>query len=1006
MSATFDPYHHWLGIPPHKQPPNHYVLLGLSLFEDDLDVIDSAFERQLAHVQRMAAGEHAADGERLAKELREAHFCLLNPAGKEPYDSGLKESLSRRTVSDRELPRDNSPADPNPALPPTATRPAPAVPKPQPSNRPIPLSAAGASPAANPAAPNRPIPVSATTPIPVPAGENRPSDLPAVGEKTQKPAGKPIWLDPTVLEVGKVILGGAVGLVLALFVLKYGFNSDPFGLFPQPKTVVEQKPTKKRRTSATDDRPSSTDPPRTTDNSLQPGKNSPSRTESNSKLPRDTSSPATDISQQPGPSFVTSRFAFGTRNRCGVIEKGTGQYWIARTAAQGMGIKVVHLRESAKSAEMLELTALSNSDERWRLRLDTCEAPDNSGKQSSSLPGRWLGTRTAAVKPETLAEALPESWALYGKSEFRPSTNELAVTDAHVVIPTKLPRNYLLKASVVRPQGSAGLVLGLRLQDMPIQLVIDDGSRRISGIEGIGGQTLAITTSTTNLLKKEIFQNETPTQIAILVEGATLRLAVDGKEQFRYVVKPGELTFPSNHDVAPYPEHLWLSTRAEIVLRDLTLTTRPAPDDDERTRLLAEAQDLPSQILLQGNSLAQWDDLGSHFLSAGQLTSRRQLGGGPLVSKQLYDNFELQLELRLSSGLDGGILFGLPQGINAPTSRPTNRPSTSIPSQVSFIHNSTGIALGGYFHTPAPQAVAAILPDDWNTLTMRVWGGRIETFVNGVKAVETHGIGPQDVFPGRIGIELTRGELSVRRMELRPLPPLSNAPSWLALRRAGSRTDSMADDAGPELSPEDAQKLAVALERMKHVFATHASQLRSAKSEMIKDFEKVVVITKNAKNAPLEMPERLREERDAFEKAGYIPFSELMRQPSADFYVRVMKANQALADSFDQQVRNWRKEDEATAELVSAEKLRRLRPTLIGKWSYSQDVIQLYSDGTAKRGSWNGRWALQGKFVGIEWREANGFPLGVDNCTLDILGRTIEIRLNGRQFATAMALLP
>jgi hypothetical protein len=28
--AGFDPYHVWLGIPPHEQPPNHYRLLGIA----------------------------------------------------------------------------------------------------------------------------------------------------------------------------------------------------------------------------------------------------------------------------------------------------------------------------------------------------------------------------------------------------------------------------------------------------------------------------------------------------------------------------------------------------------------------------------------------------------------------------------------------------------------------------------------------------------------------------------------------------------------------------------------------------------------------------------------------------------------------------------------------------------------------------------------------------------------------------------------------------------------
>ena len=41
MAEKFDPYYKWLGIPPQDQPPHHYRLLGIELFEPDRDVIDA-----------------------------------------------------------------------------------------------------------------------------------------------------------------------------------------------------------------------------------------------------------------------------------------------------------------------------------------------------------------------------------------------------------------------------------------------------------------------------------------------------------------------------------------------------------------------------------------------------------------------------------------------------------------------------------------------------------------------------------------------------------------------------------------------------------------------------------------------------------------------------------------------------------------------------------------------------------------------------------------------------
>lgn len=47
----FDPYHKWLGNPPMAQPPNHYRLRGIDLFEADPDVMGATANKQMAYVQ-------------------------------------------------------------------------------------------------------------------------------------------------------------------------------------------------------------------------------------------------------------------------------------------------------------------------------------------------------------------------------------------------------------------------------------------------------------------------------------------------------------------------------------------------------------------------------------------------------------------------------------------------------------------------------------------------------------------------------------------------------------------------------------------------------------------------------------------------------------------------------------------------------------------------------------------------------------------------------------------
>ena len=92
--SGFDPYHKWLGIPAKDQPPNHYRLLGLELFEPDSDVISSAADSRMGHIRSFQAGRHSALSQRILNELAAARLCLLNPERKAQYDAALRTELS------------------------------------------------------------------------------------------------------------------------------------------------------------------------------------------------------------------------------------------------------------------------------------------------------------------------------------------------------------------------------------------------------------------------------------------------------------------------------------------------------------------------------------------------------------------------------------------------------------------------------------------------------------------------------------------------------------------------------------------------------------------------------------------------------------------------------------------------------------------------------------------------------------------------------------------------
>src|ERR1700722_2801826 len=98
MSPTFDPYYKWLAIPPAEQPPNHYRLLALNLFETDADVIATAADQRMAHVRSFQSGQYVDASQRLLNELASARICLLRADKKAAYDAGLRAILAAQAA--------------------------------------------------------------------------------------------------------------------------------------------------------------------------------------------------------------------------------------------------------------------------------------------------------------------------------------------------------------------------------------------------------------------------------------------------------------------------------------------------------------------------------------------------------------------------------------------------------------------------------------------------------------------------------------------------------------------------------------------------------------------------------------------------------------------------------------------------------------------------------------------------------------------------------------------
>jgi len=132
-AAPFDPYYHWLGIPPDRQPANAYDLLGIRCFETDEGVIENAANRQMMYLRSLQGGARVAHSQRLLNEVAQAKLLLLDPA--------RKRELDRRLRGESETGTDANESS-------TGTRPARRGPGPPPPPRPAALSVLRTDPSA------------------------------------------------------------------------------------------------------------------------------------------------------------------------------------------------------------------------------------------------------------------------------------------------------------------------------------------------------------------------------------------------------------------------------------------------------------------------------------------------------------------------------------------------------------------------------------------------------------------------------------------------------------------------------------------------------------------------------------------------------------------------------------------------------------------------------------------------------------------------------------------
>lgn len=192
MSANFDPYHAWLGIPRGSRPLNHYQLLGLKPFTSEPPVIAEAVETQKAKVQPHTTGGAGEAARLVLVELDNARKVLLNAASRKAYDVQLRKQMG--------LPE---PAAAKPVAAPRPVTAATAAPRPATAAPATPVAGTPVAAMPQAVAPQKAMPVAGMPVAPVQA-------MPVAGYA--QPMATAMHVAPTAvmpMTAGAPVLGGA-----------------------------------------------------------------------------------------------------------------------------------------------------------------------------------------------------------------------------------------------------------------------------------------------------------------------------------------------------------------------------------------------------------------------------------------------------------------------------------------------------------------------------------------------------------------------------------------------------------------------------------------------------------------------------------------------------------------------------------------------------------------------------------------------------------------------------
>ena len=163
--------------------------------------------------------------------------------------------------------------------------------------------------------------------------------------------------------------------------------------------------------------------------------------------------------------------------------------------------------------------------------------------------------------------------------------------------------------------------------------------------------------------------------------------------------------------------------------------------------------------LLDGKDLNQWKTVGNANWRLQDGVLQAELGGGFLVTRQSYKDFQLKAEFWVDETANSGIFVRCSdlQGINA-----TNAYEVNIYDQRPDPSYGTGAIVNVAKVSPMPKAGG-----HWNSYDITFQGSHMVVFLNGVKTADTEDSRLAEAGP--IALQYDKGVVKFRSIIIKPL---------------------------------------------------------------------------------------------------------------------------------------------------------------------------------------------------------------------------------------------